>query len=176
MGTRNLQMAINKEGETKVAQYSQWDGYPEGQGAGILEFLRSLNGDYDTFNEKLNSVRFQTEEDEKEVQDFLDSIGASNGWMNSEQSDKWQEKYPELSRDTGSDIFQMIMDGNVKFLTDASEFGNHRGGLHCEWIYEIDLSTNELRVNGWGSEATFDLNNLPTKEEFIEGFTEEEQD
>jgi len=32
MGTRHLSMAYNKGGEVKVAQYGQWDGYPEGQG------------------------------------------------------------------------------------------------------------------------------------------------
>lgn len=32
MGTRNL-TAVYIDGEYKVAQYGQWDGYPEGPGA-----------------------------------------------------------------------------------------------------------------------------------------------
>ena len=28
MGTRHAQYVINREGEEKVAQYGQWDGYP----------------------------------------------------------------------------------------------------------------------------------------------------
>ena len=38
MGTRNVTMVIHK-GETKVAQYGQWDGTPDGQGVTILGFL-----------------------------------------------------------------------------------------------------------------------------------------
>lgn len=33
MGTRNL-TAVYLDGQYKVAQYGQWDGYPEGQGNG----------------------------------------------------------------------------------------------------------------------------------------------
>jgi hypothetical protein len=40
MGTRHLTMVVSNN-ETKVAQYGQWDGYPEGQGVTILTFLRS---------------------------------------------------------------------------------------------------------------------------------------
>jgi hypothetical protein len=39
MGTRNLTRVIC-DGKTKVAQYGQWDGYPEGQGKTVLNFLR----------------------------------------------------------------------------------------------------------------------------------------
>ena len=39
MGTRNL-TAVYIDGEYKVAQYGQWDGYPEGQGMTALTFLR----------------------------------------------------------------------------------------------------------------------------------------
>ena len=39
MGTRNLTCVI-KDGKYRVAQYGQWDGYPEGQGMNILNFLK----------------------------------------------------------------------------------------------------------------------------------------
>jgi hypothetical protein len=42
MGTRNSTL-IQVDGEYKVAQYCQWDGYPSGQGVGILESLRNSN-------------------------------------------------------------------------------------------------------------------------------------
>ena len=38
MGTRNLTVVF-MDGEYKVAQYGQWDGYPEGQGITCFNFL-----------------------------------------------------------------------------------------------------------------------------------------
>ena len=40
MGTRHL-ICVVKNGEYKVAQYGQWDGQPSGQGVDILDFLRN---------------------------------------------------------------------------------------------------------------------------------------
>ena len=39
MGTRNLTIVL-KDGEHKVAQYCQWDGYPEGQGRTAFNLLK----------------------------------------------------------------------------------------------------------------------------------------
>ena len=39
MGTRNL-VAVQIDGQYKIAQYGQWDGYPSGKGLEVLEFLR----------------------------------------------------------------------------------------------------------------------------------------
>lgn len=42
MGTRNLTCVV-VDGEMKVAQYGQWDGYPEGQGATCCEFIQETD-------------------------------------------------------------------------------------------------------------------------------------
>lgn len=39
MGTRNL-VAVQIDGQYKIAQYGQWGGYPEGKGVDALTFLR----------------------------------------------------------------------------------------------------------------------------------------
>ncbi len=57
MGTRNLTLVKDKEGKTKVAQYGQWDGYPEGQGTTILNFIRSKEN-RGALAEVLKNVRF----------------------------------------------------------------------------------------------------------------------
>ena len=53
MGTRHLIAAI-LDGEHKIAQYGQWDGYFEGQGKDVVEFI--LNNDMDKFKEILKKV------------------------------------------------------------------------------------------------------------------------
>ena len=40
MGTRHL-ICAHKDGKYPIAQYGQWDGYPEGQGVDVLSFLHS---------------------------------------------------------------------------------------------------------------------------------------
>ena len=64
MGTRNLSCAY-MDGEFKVAQYGQWDGYPEGQGLTILEFLRST--DLNEFKNVLNEVKFVNDDQNKVI-------------------------------------------------------------------------------------------------------------
>lgn len=64
MGTRHL-TAVFVDGEYKVAQYGQWDGYPEGQGLTCLEFARSVlanKTDRAAFAEKVRAA-FDTGED-----------------------------------------------------------------------------------------------------------------
>lgn len=143
MGTRNLTMVISN-GETKVAQYGQWDGYPEGQGTTALKFLSTT--DLKKFKDKLKSVKFITPTKQKEIEKWLKSIGCENGWMNGEQSKLYQEKYPLLTRDNGADILNMIMESEEKtnWVTDSTDFA--ADSLFCEWAYVIDLDNNKFEV------------------------------
>ena len=54
MGTRNLTM-VYLNGEYKVAQYGQWDGYPEATGCLILKFLTGVKLDY--FKKAIEKVK-----------------------------------------------------------------------------------------------------------------------
>ena len=42
MGTRHM-VGVVLDGDFKIAQYGQWDGYPEGQGKTVLDFLRKAD-------------------------------------------------------------------------------------------------------------------------------------
>lgn len=61
MGTRNLTI-VKLDGEYKVAQYGQWDGYPGGQGLRCLSFLRLLM-DPEKFKAAVRNCRFGTQEE-----------------------------------------------------------------------------------------------------------------
>lgn len=197
MGTRNITMVIS-DGQTKVAQYGQWDGYPEGQGATILEFLSNTN--LSDFKNKLKNVRFQNENDIQEKKNFLKSIGSEDGWVTSEQSNLLHEKYPFDNRDIAGKIFSMVMESELDeiVLVDSSDFVND--SLFCEWAYVVDLDKNVLEVyegfqqspltesdrfysDGNKKEEyypvkmikSYSLSELPTEEQFIKDFVKEEE-
>ena len=146
MGTRNLTMVISN-GETKIAQYGQWDGYPEGQGATALEFL--LNSDMKVFKSKLERCRFieNSKRKQTEMKNFLAKIGSSNGWMNGDQAEKYHKKYPFLTRDNGAKILDMVYDDDTDkliWLNNSEDFA--ADSLFCEWAYVIDLDKNTFEV------------------------------
>lgn len=189
MGTRNLTMVI-KTKKVRVAQYGQWDGYPSGQGTTILNFLRTC--DMDKFKKKIQTgVRFRNSTDTKERADFLKKIGSNDGWLNMEQAGKYNAKFPYDSRDYGGQILELIYDAPEKVvLGDSRDFG--KDSLFCEWAYCVNLDTMKLEVYEgfqkspaetahpiFGNERNkngyypvkmiqeFDLNNLPTEDEFL---------
>lgn len=81
MGTRNLTFVIDKEGQVKVAQYGQWDGYPSGQGATILEFAKDKEK-MQKLESALNKIKFYNECDD--IKDFLTEF--ENRWNNKTQT------------------------------------------------------------------------------------------
>lgn len=132
MGTRHLTCVV-KDGEFKVAQYGQWDGYYSGQGLTILQFLR----------EKLNRDEFLTklaktfQPDDGQLENMNATLKAAGKSVS--------ELYPSLSRDTGGDILELIQDANepiplqleVEFAADS---------LFCEYAYVIDFDKNTFEV------------------------------
>ena len=120
MGTRSL-IAVCLDGEYKVAQYCQWDGYPEGQGMECLRFLRNDFVEH-KFRENLKKLKMVKTDEERNALSVL----YENNWPD------------EFSRDTGAKILKMVQDGEVKsgFLVDNIQFA---GQFDCEWAWVIDL-------------------------------------
>lgn len=195
MGTRHL-IAATLDGDFRLAQYGQWDGYPSGQGLDVLAFLRQV--DLDRFAQRLQALRWATPED-------LDAAAASvgldgSGWMTPTQAGVWSARYPQFSRDTGADVLSLIEDGRVEIVRDDRDFA--LDGLFCEWAYLIDLDARALEVyKGFFPDgaavgrfadqrerrdaedrsydpvslvASFPLDNLPGDEEFLATFHETE--
>ena len=157
MGTRNLTVVKNLEGTTKIAQYGQWDGYPEHSGIKALEFLRD-KVNRDNLLVELQNVEFITDEE-------CDTI------YKSFETTDWENKaflnaYPGLHRDTGIEILEVVANsmGTIKTI-DNTEFANDT--LFCEGIYEVDFSTNKFTSNYNDSVAWYDLDDLPTNEQYL---------
>lgn len=146
MGTRNLIVAV-KDGKVKVAQYCQWDGYFSGQGEDIASFIRTNLAEESTskqFRENIDKCVFVDSE-------FIKNAQAECGLdPNAEfvsygdpALERFHERYPQFNRDTGSGIFELILNGTFE-LNDRFDFGND--SVWCEYAYVLNLDTNILEI------------------------------
>lgn len=141
MGTRNLTIAI-LDGEVRVAQYGQWDGYPVGQGKTIVDFLNSTY-DPDKMKPALRNCRFLSDE---EIENLYNDCGIdiSGDTISIGDARKFQYHYPQLDRDMGADILEYIQNNNGAELSNMYEFAAH--SLFCEWAYVVDFDNEVLEV------------------------------
>lgn len=140
MGTRHL-TAVVADGDYKVAQYGQWDGYPSGQGKTVLDFLRRTN-----LNMFADKVRACTFIDADEIEQRWKSVGADDsGFVGMDVDDKFKANWPQLSRDIGAKVLEYIynqpsgveLKNSLYFVADS---------LFCEWAYVIDLDKGTFEV------------------------------
>jgi len=138
MGTRNLTMVIDKQGETKVAQYGQWDGYPSGQGKNILKFLKA-KARRTKLEKQLSKVSFFENTDP-----FVIGYNSRVDKDKRTKSDiKWFTEF--ISRDICGDILTNITnskDKEIKLL----DSGNEETSQWVEWAYKVDYKQNVLGV------------------------------
>lgn len=166
MGTRHHQRVIDKQGVTKVSQYGQWDGYTEGQGKNILNFLR--NADLETYQKNLNNLSEATQEYYDRINKFAEEVRVKKlGWDEERMELQNNPEYYALSRDCGSNIHNLILGNKIKGV----QFTEYEEALKwCEGFYTIDFSTNKFTVEYHGIVKEYDLNNLPTEEQFLKDF------
>jgi hypothetical protein len=166
MGTRNLTI-VYSDGEYKVAKYCQWDGYPQGQGTTILNFLRE-GFDKDKLTVEVAKLREATEE---EVQAAWVECGAEPGseFVSMAVGDKMKENYPYWNRDMGGEIIEWIQEGKISAVQNDLNFA--ADSLFCEWAYVLDLDKNLLEVF-----EGFNKNPLEEDErfKFLEGKTDQD--
>jgi len=145
MGTRNL-ICVVRNGEFKVAQYCQWDGYPSGQGSTachfVVENLTTPDG-LKQFIEKIDALQPITH---KEIAQLWNDIGANDsGFVSFGISRLMLEKYPEYHRNTGAKILDLILNRPFGMkISKALEFA--ADSLFCEWCYVIDLDTMNFEI------------------------------
>lgn len=195
MGTRNL-VCVVAGGEYKVAQYGQWDGYPSGQGAVALDFLRTVF-DREKFLARLAACFAPTD---AQVKQWWTNVGhdtdTSGGLVDASIAQRFDANHPSLSRDTGARILRIIQD-SIDPVPLHLATGFAADSLFCEYAYVIDLDKGTFEVfkgfneqplatterfYGWKEKfpdvdasdeyhpvrfvASFDLAALPTEEAF----------
>ena len=171
MGTRSLKMVINQEGEKKVAQYGQWDGYPSCVGVGVLEFIKNKDL-FEKFKTNLPKVRFL---DAKGIdKDFVDSYDKNSPeWSNepdnrTEEQKRWFSTY--ISRDLAEEVLTNIansIDAEI-LLIDREDTAKVGGWV--EYSYVINLKENTFGVYGHIDQEpmkVYNLNELPSEDVFI---------
>lgn len=124
MGTRNLTL-VKSNGEYKVAQYSQWDGYPSGQGYRTVDFLNHPSFDIELFKNKINNIIHWSSKDIDKLDENID-----------------YDSYPELAIDLGADVLYSIYNGKITKVNLSINFASN--SLFCEWAWCINLDTNCL--------------------------------
>lgn len=175
MGTRSL-IAVVKNSQYKVAQYSQWDGYIEGQGATVLKFISNSDNIV-----KLNNSLIKTR--------FIDADGADKQFIeeydkncpefigeNDTRTDaqiRWFNTY--ISRDIGARILENIIssqDAEI-LLQNRIEFAKNPNSW-CEYVYVVDLDKNifQIYIGNLTCDVAkeYTLNNLPSQEQFFLDF------
>lgn len=200
MGTRNL-TAVMIDGEYKVAQYGKWDGYPSGQGATALDFLRNM--DRPAFTDAVRDCRWITKDEHKEM--WLSETGidldASGGLVSMEQSNRFAAKHPQLNRDMAADVLGYIQKNGPQVLKNNIGFAGD--SLFCEYAYVIDLDKNTFEIfkgfnhnpitegrfvsgdesldvtDGYGPVTllkSYSLDALPTEDEFLADLSEDDDE
>jgi len=157
MGTRHL-ITIVKDGEFKLAQYGQWDGYPSGQGAEILKFLSE--GDMEALRRNVDNLYYIGEEEAEELYEVAAGIPKGQEWINMEQSDSLKANLPTLHRDTGAKILELLAAGGGNTIPGRDDDDvriptvnmlSFAGGWDCEWAYTIDLDKDTFEIYKAGS-------------------------
>ena len=144
MGTRHL-IAVQVDGEYKVAQYGQWDGYPSGQGASILEFLRNHKKKLPAFAEAVRACSEMSEEDYEQA--WVDcGANPDSDFVTADVSEKFRQRYPYLSRDCCADILNYVFNAGKNGLKLRYALDFAADSLFCEWAYVIDLDKNTFEV------------------------------
>lgn len=166
MGTRNLTKVIDSTNRVRVAQYGQWDGYPEYTGTRILDFIRE-NGMLDRIENNLRKVHFLSED---ELKQFYEGYADSDGFMSMDSSNSFDLVYPALSRNTGCDILKVIAysTGHTLALWDDSEF--EKDELFCEGVYTINYYSRTFTSTYNGVTVSIEFDQIPTAEEYLKSF------
>lgn len=141
MGTRNLTCVV-LDGKYVVSSYGQWDGYPSGQGKTILNFLRDKL-DIESFKQKIRGSSYINDDD---IDSKLVECGAipNDRFMSLDVSNKFKERFPELSRDTGGEILELIQKSENGLQT--IEYLDFVASGNCEWAYVVDLDLGTFEV------------------------------
>lgn len=145
MGTRNVTLVIHK-GEIRMAQYGQWDGYPDGVGKDIAEVLEERS--IVDLRKAMDKCVFVDDETVKRYYAEAGHDGNEMG-VKMDVSDRFKAAHPLLNRDySGGKALEAMLEATISTKTfelrDQRDFAGD--SLFCEWAYVIDLDKETVEV------------------------------
>ena len=145
MGTRNLTM-VQCDNKIPVAQYGQWDGYIDGAGVEIFEFVKKMlrAKKLEQFKEIVSNCYFV---DRPRIREYYLELGVDidiEHFIDIRITDKFKEKHPALDRDMGPSILDFLLENGSTELRNEITFA--KDSLFCEWAYVVNLDTEMLEV------------------------------
>lgn len=129
MGTRAVTYVI-EDGMTHIASYTYSDGYPDGYGLLLMNFLTN------TKNVKLLRERMRNVKDVSKESDALKTNDFNDRWF-----DNYIESHPEFSYFGGMDFFEDVIGSD--YVTYRMFSGDPRGE---DWTYVIDFDSNTFET------------------------------
>jgi hypothetical protein len=144
MGTRSL--VIFKKGNKKFYQYNQYDGYPQGKGTEVCDFIKSHATQLPEIFGRLKQV-----DGASGIPDLLDirhceEMGACNFSVSTRSNEDWYC----LVRGAQENL-DLYANG-LKFI-----YGGKKGnGVWIEYEYIIDLGKERLIVKNYTGKVIFD--------------------
>lgn len=171
MGTRSLTMVIDNNGQKKVAQYGQWDGYPSGVGIGVLSLLKNKEL-FDKLKLNLSKVRFL--EDEGIDKEFIEDYNMRVPKLYKDPDNRTEEQKLLFinfwSRDLAETVLTNIANSTDEEIVLIDNDQTAMGDGWVEWSYVINIKENTLGVYGHIDEEpikVYNLDSLPEEEDFI---------
>ena len=165
MGTRNITRVI-ADGEMRVSQYGQWDGYPTYTGVRVLEFVR--DNDMSVFLDKVQQVNGDMIGDARFkiiAQKVCNSLGKrcvfpddiKEAYKRGIINEREYVGYLAATRDTGCGILDLILNASIPVGVYLLE-ENEDAVFFIEGVYTIDLDRKivECEYRGIRREYTFD--------------------
>lgn len=167
MGTRGL-MAFVVDGETK-AGYVHFDSYPSGLGADVLDWLRASWQRYEVYA-LVRSLKV-VDDDTAPTPEQIEALKRyANTNVSSRQLDEWYVLLRETQGDPAATLEAGYMYGDTKIEP-------YRVGYFGEYTYVVDFDAKAFTAWGHGKRlGTWSFAGLPTKEQFIDQVTEDEDE
>ena len=147
MGTRNITSVV-VNGEQKVCQYCQWDGYPTWAGAHIMEFLKDC--DFEQFKKALENTKIN-------VVDYDDAVCCTGSTKNIEDMSrmvfdirtKLRDENPDGSYPSNEDALKHLFENGKINEQQAEDFYVSTRDTGCAilpFIYNRSLEKAPLEL------------------------------